>query len=356
VKRRRRTGKVGIAVAVVVAVGVATEAATGWGLPRGQDNAQAHSDQPPATAKVTRQTLLDSQSESGSLGHGDTTTVKGALHGTVTALAAADSLVSRGAALYRVDNTPVILLYGTLPAWRALAPGMTGDDVLEFEQNLWALGYRGFTVDTTYSASTATAVKKWQGDLGLTKTGTVDLGRVVYASGPVRIDSLSAATGDSVGPGQAVLVYTGTSRVVAVELSIADARLAVKGAAVTVTLPDGSVVPGKIASVTTVIKAAEGQQQATTKVDVNVTVADETKLTGLDQASVDVGFTASKRDNVLTVPVAALLALAEGGYGVQVVDASGTHVVAVQTGLFANGLVEVSGDGLAEGTVVGMPS
>jgi hypothetical protein len=59
---------------------------------------------------------------------------------------------------------------------------------------------------------------------------------------------------------------------------------------------------------------------------------------------------------VLTVPVAALLALAEGGYGVQVVGGGTTRIVAVQTGLFAGGRVEVTGDGLAEGQTVGVPS
>jgi hypothetical protein len=69
-----------------------------------------------------------------------------------------------------------------------------------------------------------------------------------------------------------------------------------------------------------------------------------------------VAFTASKVENVLTVPVAALLALAEGGYGVQIVEGGTTKIVGVKTGLFAGGQVEVSGDGLAEGQVVGMPA
>ena len=58
---------------------------------------------------------------------------------------------------------------------------------------------------------------------------------------------------------------------------------------------------------------------------------------------------------MLTVPVAALVALAEGGYGVEVVDGRRTRYVAVETGLFAGGRVEVTGDGLAEGMTVGMP-
>jgi hypothetical protein len=51
-----------------------------------------------------------------------------------------------------------------------------------------------------------------------------------------------------------------------------------------------------------------------------------------------------------------LLALAEGGYGLQIVESGGTRVVAVKTGLFADGRVEVSGAGLAAGLTVGVPS
>jgi peptidoglycan hydrolase-like protein with peptidoglycan-binding domain len=211
-------------------------------------------------------------------------------------------------------------------------------------------------VDDTYSESTATAVKKWQGDLGLPKTGTVELGRVVYAAGPVRVDSQKAAVGDAVQPGAALFSYTGTARVVTVELKVSDQRLAVQAAAVSVTLPDGKSVPGKITKTATVIQPAEGQNPAATKIEVTVVVDDETALAGLDQATLDVGFTASKREGVLAVPVAALLALAEGGYGVQIVDGTSTRIVAVRTGLFASGRVEVSGDGLSEGMTVGVPA
>jgi len=85
-------------------------------------------------------------------------------------------------------------------------------------------------------------------------------------------------------------------------------------------------------------------------------VTDQKKLGNLDQAAVKIGFTASQRKNVLTVPVAALLALAEGGYGVQVVEGTATRIVPVETGLFAGGRVEVTGDGLREGMTVGVPA
>jgi peptidoglycan hydrolase-like protein with peptidoglycan-binding domain len=355
-RRRRRAGRVLVAVVVVLALGGGAAAAAGVGLSGGGGSGSAHSSLPPATAKVTRQTLVDTQSESGDLGYGEEASLTGRLTGTVTGLPAAGSIVKRGEVLYRVDNAPVVLLYGSLPAYRALSPGTEGADVKQFEQNLYVLGYRGFTVGEKYSDTTATAVKKWQKALGLPQTGTVDLGRVVYTAGPVRVGTLKAAVGDPAQPGSALLTFTGTARVVTVELAVSDARLAHAGAAVGLKLPNGKTTTGKITRTLTVIKPAEGNNPATTKVDVFVSVDDESTLADLDQATVDVAFTASKRDNVLTVPVAALLALAEGGYGVQVVDGGATRIVAVQTGLFAGGRVEVSGDGLSEGQTVGMPS
>jgi peptidoglycan hydrolase-like protein with peptidoglycan-binding domain len=352
----RRAARAAVAVTGVLAVGAATAAATGYRFSGAKSTAQTQSDLPPATAKVTRQTLADTQQESGTLGYGDDTTLSARLGGTVTGLPVPGTAIKRGQALYRVDNTPVLLLYGTLPAYRALATGTKGADVKEFEQNLYALGYRGFTVDDTYSASTATAVKQWQDDLGLTKTGTVELGRVAYAAGALRVDALQAAVGDVAGPGADLFSYTGTARVVTVELSVDEQRLAIKGAAVTLTLPDGRNTTGKITNIVTVIKPAEGNQDAKTVVDVTVAVSDGKLLAGLDAATIMVGFTASQRENVLTVPVAALLALSEGGYGVQVVDGTSTKIVAVETGLFASGRVEVTGEGLTEGMTVGMPS
>jgi peptidoglycan hydrolase-like protein with peptidoglycan-binding domain len=360
---RRRAGRAVAVVSVVVAVGGAAAAATGFGFWTG-DAAQPRNtegNKPPALATVTRQTLVDTQSEYGTLGYGATTKLSSKLDGTVTALPPVGSTVERGQAVFRVDDTPVVLLYGPLPAYRPLAIGTEGADVRQFEENLAALGYRGFTVDDEYSTSTATAVKKWEEDLGLPKTGTVALGRVVYLPGPVRVDSHEAGVGDAAQPGSALLSGTGTTRVVTVGLDMSDQRLARTGDEVTLTLPDGRKIPGKITALATVVDPGDGDsptgdQEPTTKIQVTVSVADQQALSGLDAASVRVGFTASQRENVLTVPVAALLALAEGGYGVQIVDGGGTRIVAVQTGMFAGGRVEVAGDGLTDGTTVGMPS
>jgi membrane fusion protein, multidrug efflux system len=352
---RRRVRRGALVVAAVLATGAGVAAATGFWA--GEQPAET-SDLPEGTAKVTRQTLVDTQTESGELGHGAPVEVTGKLAGTLTALPAVGSAVERGQAIYRVDDTPVVLLYGTLPTYRPLAPDTEGADVEEFENNLAALGYRGFTVDRKYTAATATAVKQWQKALGLPETGVVEQGRIHYAAGPVRVDTQEAAIGADVAPDAPLLTYTGSTRLITVSLDMADQRLAVRDAPVTVTLPDDRTVPGTIAGSETVVVPADGSpgSEATTTIDVTVTVADQNALAKLDQASVRVAFTASQRENVLTVPVAALLALSEGGYGVEVVTGKTTTLVAVETGLFAAGRVEISGEGLDESMTVGMPS
>ena len=63
------------------------------------------------------------------------------------------------------------------------------------------------------------------------------------------------------------------------------------------------------------------------------------------------------RENVLTVPVNALLALTPTQFGVEIAREDGSFSqIPVETGLFSAGRVEVSGDDLAEGQHVVVPS
>lgn len=348
-------------VAALAVVGAGAAAAIGFG---GADAGTADAGPlPPATAPVTRQTLIDAETVSGVLGYGDQTTVSARRSGTLTWLAPTGATVKRGGALYRVDDDPVVLLTGALPAYREIGPGDSGADVKQFERNLSGLGYDGFTVDDEYTWATADAVERWQDDLGRPVTGRIGPDQVFYAPGTVRVHAASAAVGDLLQPGKGVLAVTGTTRLVTVELDIDDQRLAEKDAVVRVSVPGGDATTGKIVSAETVIESGDsgaaggaGGTESETKLEVTVSVDDPATLDGLDEASVDVEFTAAEREGVLTVPVAALLALAEGGYGVEIVDGADSRIVAVRTGLFADGRVEVAGDGLAEGVTVGVPS
>jgi peptidoglycan hydrolase-like protein with peptidoglycan-binding domain len=350
VRRRLRVVVTATSIVVVAAVGAA---AAGVDLTSKPSSAAQRSALPPATTKVTRQTLTDTVSDSGTLSHGTSATITNRLTGTVTWLPATGATVSRGKPIYEVDDNPVILLYGTLPAYRTLGPGDTGPDVLQLERNLHALGYRGFTVDDTYSSATATAVKKWQEALGLTETGTVDLGRVAYAKAAVRVDTVKVGVGDVAQPGLPVLTATGRPQVAVIDIDVADAAVARKGAAVKLELPDDSTIAGKVASTASVIIPGDNGGADTTKIAVTVAIKSQTAVAGLDQATVTGDFTSATADNVLAVSISALLALTGGGYGLEEVDGSTTRIVPVTTGLFTDGMVEVSGGDLHEGMTVG---
>jgi len=350
-RRRNRMVLAGVTVAVV-AIG----AAAAYGFEVGDDAPVAASTRPPSTATVTRTALTETEDVSGTLGYGEAKAVGARGGGTLTWLPAEGSIVERGQAVYRVDDAPVMLLYGGLPLYRVLRVGADGKDVEQVERNLADLGYDGFTVDESYTAATADAVREWQSDLGVDATGTVEPGRVVVASGPIRVADAKASAGDPAsGP---VLAYTGTTRVVEIALDVAKQHLVRKGTTATVTLPDETKVTGEVSRVGTVATSAPatGQGQATTTVDVVVSIKDQKALGTLDGAPVSVTLLSETRADVLAVPVAALVALAEGGYGVEVIADGGSSYVAVAIGLFADGRVEISGDGIAEGTVVGMPS
>jgi peptidoglycan hydrolase-like protein with peptidoglycan-binding domain len=339
------------AAVVGVALGVATIAVATIGFGGTGTAPASATGLPPATAAVTRTTLTQTTRVGGTLGYGDPVTVSTRGQGTLTWLPAAGSTVQRGQPVYRGDNVPVPLWYGSLPLYRPLRAGVSGADVRQVEENLAALGYRGFTVDDAYSESTASAVRRWQKDLGVAQTGVVDPAAVVIATGAIRVASLRAALGDPAsGP---VLTYTATTRVVIVALDVAKQSLVSPGIAATVTLPDSKQLTGTVASVGSV--ATPGTQGGPATISVSITLADQSALGGLDQAPVDVTLVSAQAKDVLTVPVAALVALAEGGYGVQVVTGSTSRYVAVRTGMFANGRVEISGAGIEVGTLVGVP-
>ncbi|WP_432828724.1 peptidoglycan-binding protein [Dactylosporangium sp. CA-092794] len=361
-----------IAVGVVV-IAVAGAAAAAFGLDgRGADSGKPR---PPAakTTTVTRRTLVDASTAAGRIAYRDPAPVISSATGVVTWLPAVGTVVLRGDPLLRVNDQPVVLLIGALPMYRQLTTGTKGEDVKQLKQNLKQLGYAGFTVSTEYDAATATAVKRWQQKLQREPTGNVEIADVIYSAGPLRVARQSVRVGAS-APGE-VLTATGTTKMVIAAVAKPDVRLARAGNAVTLQVPGGRELPGKVVAVGadadrivaldhagggggtadkdsgSTLTALGGDQDSTL---VAVSLVDGAVLDLPDDASVTIRYVAASRADVLTVPVQALLALTGGGYGLEIRDAAGIRVVPVRTGLFADGQVEVSGEGIAEGTTVGM--
>ncbi|MFJ5266737.1 peptidoglycan-binding protein [Streptomyces sp. NPDC088387] len=384
-RRRRRPLRMSlILIAAIVVAAAAGVAATGAVGGDSGDSDSSAPTRPPATTKVERSTLTDTQTVDGNLGYGSAVTVQAPVPssgsggggqqepdagsdstGIVTWLPDEGKVVKRGDAVYRVNEEKVPLLYGSFPLYRTLETGTEGADVEMLEKNLKALGYDGFTVDDEYTSGTAEAVRDWQDDLGREETGTVEPADAVIATGARRVASQETVPGAALSG--TVLTWTDDERIIAVDLDVAYEDLVEEGARATVVLPDDSTVQAEVTDIGTPTSVAaddsanggsgsggdSGSEDPTLPVE--LTVKDPKELGRYQAASVEVTFKADSRENVLAVPVAALTARQGGGYALEVVTATGTELRPVKLGMFANGLVEVSGTGISEGTVVGVP-
>jgi hypothetical protein len=361
VKRRLFVAALGV---LIIAGGAAAAWSAGL-LPVGASAAgnEPEGSSPPASAKtadIERRTLQVSEELSGTLGYDGDIQIGGSLPGTLTWLPAEGTIVRRGKRLYEVDGRyDSILLYGTRPAWRTMSPDTDGGvDIKQLERNLKAMGYgRTLKADGIWTDHTTKAVKRWQKAAGLPADGIVDLGEVVFEPTPVRVTEQLASLGSRVGGGAPVLKGTTPDRVVSLELEADSQELLEKGAAVTVELPDGSTTPAHVSSIGRVAHPGEetgmpGETSPAT-IDVTITLDKPSAAGSLDQAPVTILVVTDAHEDVLAVPVNALVALLEGGYAVEVQAADGSrHYVGVELGLFQDGWVEITGTGLEGQKVV----
>jgi hypothetical protein len=350
-----------------------------------------------ATAEVVRTDLSDYWTESGTVGYRKQRTLRGVAPGVLTWLPRSGSTISRGETLYRAGDRPVTLFYGSSPMFRDIGTvGLVGRDVKVLADNLRALGYRigpqpapgtRITVqngpapaandqgkdapgtdrksgesdesgayqtvvtseDAVFTRSLKDAVRRWQA-AGTVRpaNGTVTLGDVLVLSGAVRVGAAAAQLGDDATGN--LMAISDRAKAVSVEIDASRADDLRAGQPVRITLPDSSHTNGTISSVSSNVRAdaADGGDQGP-QVQVVIAVTKASKIRNISSAAVDVRFTGTTRRDVLAVPVGALLALSGGGYGVQV---SGGALTAVKVGLFADGMVQITGTGITAGTRV----
>ncbi|MEU0935001.1 hypothetical protein [Embleya sp. NPDC005971] len=374
-----------------------------------------------ATAAVTRTDLSDARDLPGTLGFGTEQPLKAGRKGIVTWLPKSGETITRGKALYRLDDRPVSLFYGATPMFRVLgraagdtASGGTdgksdagksdagkadtgqtdpkqsdpkqsasgqggakqdtgrtdtgkkdvakppqGRDVRMVADNLKALGYdvgsqpAGLPAgEATWTPALSAAVKKWQKALGAAQTGVLEVGDVTVLSGEIRVGALSAGLGDDPS-GAPVMTVTPTAKAVGVPVAATDIGSIAVDTSVTVVLPDNTEAAGTVSAIGRSTERKDAVEGATdvggAKMMVTVTLDDSAAVKNLDAAAVRVRFVSETRKGVLTVPIGALLALREGGYAVQL---PAGRLIAVRTGLFVKGMVEVEGSGLEPGTRV----
>jgi len=304
---------------------------------------------------VTRQDLSATTPVTASLGYADSYLVTGQGGGTLTWLPPSGRVIRQGQALYETGNgSPVVLLHGSVPDWRNLGEGVTGQDVSQLNHDLVELGYADRADIAAlgwdyYSWETAYGVQRLEERLGVSfPPGSLSLGQVVFEPEALRV---SRVTGSLGGPASGpVLAATSDRHVVTIPLDAADQSEVKAGDTVTVTLPDGTTTPGVISSIGTVAATTSGTggNSATTTIPVQATLTDPGAAGTLDQAPVTVNITTGTSPGpVLAVPVTALIAQSPGGYGVEIAGPGNTRRwVPVRPGIFddADGLVQVTGN------------
>jgi membrane fusion protein, multidrug efflux system len=412
-RRRRLRWLVAGTLAVVVAAVLAVVLfGSGSG---GHHGAEAGVPTGDTTASVTRRTLSESSTVDGTLGYGTTLELYDRIGGTFTWLPSVGALIGRGGTLWRIDDLPVVLMYGSVPAYRTLEQGVSdGPDVTELNENLIDLGfdpYGAITDDESFGEATAAAVKRWQKAEGLPETGEVELGRVVFAPGARRVTDVKVTLGQDppgatkgkekpakgkaakeapgkeeprkekpardepakddpgkespggesgASAGEVVLSTTSTQQIVQLKVKPEQQQLARLGETVTVQLPGGGQVRGQVADVGTVASESKGSGSEekgspggeSGESTIPVTITLDHDVAHLDEAPVSVELVKSVRRDVLTVPATALIATAGGGYAVETLEQDRRVTVPVTPGMFAGGYVQVEGTGVREGMTV----
>jgi peptidoglycan hydrolase-like protein with peptidoglycan-binding domain len=285
--------------------------------------------------------------------------------GVYTQLPENGDKVGCGGVLYRVDDRPVVLLCGKVPAYRGLHVGVKGRDALQLNRNLHRLGYdadahvRIEPGDNDFTSKTKQALKVLQRHKGLSVTGGLGIDDAVFLPQPVRIAKVTGQVGGSARPGAPVLSATSGTLQVRVNLDPSQQGEVKQGDRAQITLPGNRSVKGRVARFGRVARApAEDSKAADATIPTFISLADPAKASGLDQAPVEVDITTKGVARALSVPVTALVGRSGGGFAVEVVRAGDRReLVGVRLGLFdtGGGRVQVEGE-LRAGDPVVVPS
>ncbi|MCD2469359.1 peptidoglycan-binding protein [Streptomyces sp. MBT42] len=360
--RRRKPRKVVVPLVVTAAI---TGAAV-LGVTRPWERQESGAARPPVehgTVAVQKGSLSSGIQIAGTLGYDEPTPVVAAGRGTVTALPAVGDVVKPGGKLYEADGTAVVLMRGSRPLWRDLGPGTgNGPDVQQLKRNLVDLGYAdglGLAVDEKFTQGTGIAIKRWQKSLGVRQTGTVALGSVVMLpQESVRVQQLGVQLGAPLGSAS-IMTVSGTGLVVTVRPADNQLSRFKPAGRVEVRLSDGGTVTGRVRSLIRGGSAGQGEGDSggdgdRQKTTVTVALDSQSQARKTGPSSVTVTVVGDSVSDALIVPVTALLALDGGGYGVKVVDGTGTRLVKVRLGLIADAQAQISGS-VQPGTQVVVP-
>lgn len=339
----------------VVAVAAATAAIAGWqyladrsGMEPAAAAETADAEPTPETVEVARGDLATDYDFTGQVSFGESWRLPLSAEEVVTAGWPEGTIVDFDDVLVEIAGKPVFLAEGDVPMYRELAltgSHMKGEDVAQLQRFLLAAGFDDegrLEVDGVFGPSTRRAVEDWQETVGLDDTGRVDPSQIVFSPTRLRISSTAR-----VGTTFEALEVTEATSTVTVDIDNSErARLPLDGQ-VTVELADGTTLDGTVVNHERVV-GDDGSTSWQAVIDVAGEIDGE-------ETSVLVYSTVVDASDVLIVPTSALLAVAEGGFAVEVVEDGQTRLVPVEVGKVVNAQAEISGAVEPDDLVV-MPS
>ncbi len=261
--------------------------------------------------------------------------------------------VGEGSVILDVAGQPFFVLQGTVPAYRDLVPGETGDDVAQLQDDLETLGYGiGSDASGSYGPGTAAAVASFYSAMGYTaptvsngpkadRGAEVPLGDFMFVPRlPARIADLKATVGQSISASDLTLSI-GRPKLDG-QLSPTDRSLVRPGMKVIITRSDtGQTYPGKVKSISSV-PSSTGSIAGGDYLPMKITALRPIPavLVGQD-VSLRIA-TAATSGPVLAVPEAAVFASANGGIYVTRLEGSTAVKIAVRAGATGDGMVQVT--------------
>lgn len=306
---------------------------------------------------VTRRTLEETSEANGRTGFGTARQLNITAEGIVTEAAEPGDILEPGDIAARVGGRPVFVVDGATPMYRELrlvadwerdeagdkVGQMTGADVRQLQDYLIGLGFDNddsLEADGVYGSGTEKAVKAWQRSSGLVATGRVDRSQMVFINGAVRVE-----TAPRIGESFLDLTITDLDPVITAAITNQQRSSFAIGNNVEVEFADRTITGTVTDATRTVSPDGSATYQAEITPDPNADIDgidpdDNPKITARRVVA----------EQVLTVPVRALIALAEGGWAVEVDGPSGPTLTAIELGKVVNGYAEITG--VTEGATV----
>ena len=274
--------------------------------------------------------------------------------GVVTSvLIGAGDEAAQGTVLYTVDLKPVVIAQGDVPAFRTIDAVAEGADVAQLQRMLAATGFYPGAADGRNGSGTTSAIRAWQKSLGLTPSGVVDLGSVIFVPqlpSRVVLDTEVVTRGAMLSGGENVVRGLAPSPSFKLPVTQNQAGVIPSGTRVEITSPDGATW------------LADASEQTADPQDGTVTIslvpAGGEPICGNQCVQLPVTGQALLLSKIVTVPEvsglvvpsAALVTDAEGEIAVITEEGERTGVTVIAS---ARGMSVV--EGVAAGTRVRMP-